>query len=364
MAEAVVSMVIEGLKGGLVEEVKLLSGVGDQIDHAQTELLLMQGFLKDADAKKGDSEAVRIWVRIIREAAYDLEDVIESFALKVVLKRGGSVKLVLKRFACILNEVVNRHKVGSEIRSITAKLSDMRSKLKGYNIQQITGTQYEGAPSFEKQKEQRQTYPHVIEHDVVGLEKDVEILATHLVKEENCPQFVSIWGMGGSGKTTLAKQVYNHNEVVKRHFDCFAWVCVSQQCQGKEVLEDILIKLTRTTKKEEIEEISKMKKDQIAEKLCIIQKEKKCLVVLDDLWTCDAWNSLKPGFPIGEETKSRILLTTRKKDVAEIAGGIGFIHESRALDDKESWELFKKIAISGRDQTSILESLENSESQT
>ncbi|KAM1018890.1 hypothetical protein ACFX13_041054 [Malus domestica] len=363
MAEAVVSMVIEGLTGALVGEVKFLSAVGDQIEHAQIELLLMQGFLKDADAKQEDNKVVRIWVRIIRDAAYDLEDVIESFTLKVALKRGGSLKLVLKRFACIFNEGVNLHKFSSEIESITAKLSKLRSSLQGYNIKQITGTQYEGATSFEKQKEQRQTYPHVIERDVVGLEKDVELLATQLVKEENYPQVVSIWGMGGSGKTTLAKQVYNHNEVVKRHFDCFAWVCVSQQCQGKEVLEDILIQLTSATQKEEKEEISKMKKDQIAEKLCILQKEKKCLVVLDDIWTHDAWNSLKPGFPIGEEIKSRILLTTRKKDVAEIAGGNGFIHESRALDDKESWELFEKIAISGRDQTK-LESLENPESRT
>ncbi|CAN6566639.1 unnamed protein product [Malus baccata var. baccata] len=351
MAEAVVSMVIEGLKDSLFKEVKFLSGVSDQIEHAQTELLLMQGFLKDADAKQGDSEVVRIWVQIIREAAYDLEDVVESFALKVVLKRGGSVKLVLKRFACILHEVVYRHKVGSEIRSITAKLSDLRSKLQGYNIQQITGTQYGDATSFERQKEQRQSYPHVIQRDVVGLEKDKEKLVSQLVKEEKGLQVVSIWGMGGSGKTTLAKQVYDHNEAIKRHFDCFAWVCVSQQCKGKEVLEDILIKLTRATKKEEIEEISKMKKEQIAERLCIIQKEKKCLVVLDDIWTPDAWSSLKPGFPIGEETKTRILLTTRKKDVAEIAGENCSVHESRMLDDKESWELFKKIAISGRDQT-------------
>ncbi|KAB2614575.1 disease resistance protein [Pyrus ussuriensis x Pyrus communis] len=351
MAEAVVSIVIEGLKGGLVEEVKFLSGVGDQIKHAQIELLLMQGFLKDADAKQEDNEVVRIWVQIIRDAAYDLEDVIESFALKVALRRGGSVKLVLKRLACICNEVYNRHKFGSKIESITTKLSKLRSSLQGYNIKQITGTQYGGATSFERQKEQRETYPHVIERDVVGLEKDIEILVTQLVKEEKCPQVVSIWGMGGSGKTTLAKQVYDHNEAVKRHFDCFAWVCVSQQCQGKEVLEDILIKLTRATEKGEREEILKMKKDQIAERLCIIQKEKKCLVVLDDIWTPDAWNSLKPGLPIGEETKTRILLTTRKKHIAKIAGENCFVHESRALDDKESWELFKKIAISGRDQT-------------
>ncbi|TQE06346.1 hypothetical protein C1H46_008054 [Malus baccata] len=96
-----------------------------------------------------------------------------------------------------------------------------------------------------------------------------------------------------------------------------------------------------------------MNKNQIVEKLCSIQKEKKCFVVLDDVWTRDAWNSLKSGFPIGEETKSCILLTTRKKDVAEFAAENGFVHESRALDHKESWKLFKKIAIYGRDQTSM-----------
>ncbi|XP_048427902.1 putative disease resistance protein At1g50180 [Pyrus x bretschneideri] len=347
MAEAVVSMVTEGLKGGLVEEVKFLSGVGDQIKDAQIELLLMQGFLKDADAKQEDNEVVRIWVQIIRDVAYDLEDVIESFALKVALRRGGSVKLVLKRFACICNEVYNRHKFGSEIKSITTKLSKLKSSLQGYNIKQITGTQYGGATSFERQKVQRETYPHVIERDVVGLEKDMEELVTQLVKKEKCPQVVSIWGMGGSGKTTLAKQVYGHNEDVKRHFDCFAWVCVSQQFQEKEVLEDILNQLTRDIK----DKTKEMNKNQIVEKLCSIQQEKKCLVVLDDVWTRKAWNSLKPGFPRGAETKSRILLTTRKKDVAEIAGENGVVHASHPLDGIESWELFKKIAISGRDQT-------------
>ncbi|KAM1369261.1 hypothetical protein ACFX2I_039766 [Malus domestica] len=133
MAEAVVSMVIEGLKGALIEEVKFLSGVGDQIEHAKIDLLLMHGFLKDADAKQGDNEVVRIWVRIIRDVAYDLEDVIESFALKVALKRGGSGKLVLKRLACIFNKGINLHKIGSEIESITVKLSKLRASLQGYN---------------------------------------------------------------------------------------------------------------------------------------------------------------------------------------------------------------------------------------
>ncbi|KAM5554477.1 hypothetical protein ABKV19_022719 [Rosa sericea] len=157
--------------------------------------------------------------------------------------------------------------------------------------------------------------------------------------------------MGGSGKTTLAKQILLQNEV-KRHFDCFAWVCISQQWEGRDVLEEILIKLTSPTT-EKRKEISKMKKDEIAREVCSIQQEKRCLVGLDDIWTQEAWHSIKAGFPINEETESRILLTTRKKEVVLLASGNDFLHQPQKLDDNQSWELFEKIAICGSDKTDL-----------
>ncbi|KAM1393341.1 hypothetical protein ACFX10_029150 [Malus domestica] len=129
MAEAIVSMVLEGFKSLIVNEAKFLRGVSDQFEHAQNELSLMQSYLKDADAKQGDDELVRNWVGIIRDAAYDLEDIIESFVLKVASRRKRSIKLVLKRSACILSEGINRHKIGSEIENIATKLSKLKSSL-------------------------------------------------------------------------------------------------------------------------------------------------------------------------------------------------------------------------------------------
>ncbi|CAL9008649.1 unnamed protein product [Prunus brigantina] len=155
--------------------------------------------------------------------------------------------------------------------------------------------------------------------------------------------------MPGLGKTTLAKQVYHHGEV-KQHFDCFAWVCISQQCQGREVLKEILTKLISPTN-EQRQEIADLGKDQIADRLWNTQKEKKCLVVLDDIWNSDAWSSLQAGFPMNEETGSRILLTTRNKEVASYADKNGFLFEPRSLNDDESWELFEKIAMSGTEDT-------------
>lgn len=47
---------------------------------------MIQGLLKDADARQRDEEVVSVVVAEIRDAAYDLEDVSENFALKVTSK--------------------------------------------------------------------------------------------------------------------------------------------------------------------------------------------------------------------------------------------------------------------------------------
>ncbi|KAM5558202.1 hypothetical protein ABKV19_020093 [Rosa sericea] len=343
MAEAVVAMVIHGLRplGNLmIQQAMFFNGVGDKVELAQTELLLMQGFLKDADARQENEEVVRLWVNIIREAAYDLDDAIESFVLKVAFKREASVKVVLKRFDCFLCKGVDRYKIGLEIESITTKLSKLRLTMQSYDIKQEKGN--EGATSSMRQRERRLTYPHVIEHHVVGLGDDTEMLATNLVEEKG-PQVVSIWGMGGSGKTTLAKQIYNHQKV-KSHFDCFAWVCISQQCDGTTVMKEIFIKLSGVSD-EQRQGIANLSNDEIAERLCNFQRHRKCLVVLDDIWTLDAWNSFNGGFSVDEETESRILLTTRNREVASLARGNSLLYESRALSADESWNLFRKIAF-------------------
>ncbi|KAM5554476.1 putative disease resistance protein [Rosa sericea] len=354
MAEGVVTVVAEGIKPlgeFIIQQAKFLSGVSYQIELAQIELHLIRGFLKDADTRQQDEELVRICVKLIRDAAYDLEDVIESFALKVASRRrGGAVKIVLKRITCIFNEGLNRYKIASDIEDIMTKLSHLRSSLQSYNIRQISGA--DGvASSFKRQRDRRLTYAHQVENHIVGLEESTDVLVKELVKEGKSHRVVSIWGMGGSGKTTLAKQVFLQNEV-KRHFDCFAWVCISQQREGKDALEEILIKLISPTT-EKRKEISKMKKDEIAREVCRIQREKRCLVVLDDIWTQGAWHSIKAGFPINEETESRILLTTRKKEVALLASGNDHLHQPQQLDDNQCWELFEKIAICESDKTDL-----------
>ncbi|XP_004308342.1 PREDICTED: putative disease resistance protein At1g50180-like [Fragaria vesca subsp. vesca] len=341
MAEAVVSMVIHELRplgSMMIEKAKFFNEVGDQVELAQSELLLMH---------KGGK--LKFFLNIIREAAYDLEDAIESFVLKVAYKKKRSFKVVLKRFACFVSRGVDHYKIGLEIESITNKLSKLRLTMQSYDIKQERRN--DGATSSTRQRERRLTYPHVIEDVVVGLGDDVEMLATHLVEDKG-PRVVYIWGMGGSGKTTLAKQIFNYKKV-KCYFDCFAWVCISQQCDDTTVMKEIFMKLCSMSD-EQRQGIANLSNEEIAERLCNFQRDRKCLVVLDDIWALDAWNSFKGGISMNEETESRILLTTRNREVASLARGNNFLYESRALSADEGWNLFRKIAISEVNDPSML----------
>ncbi|PQQ04742.1 putative disease resistance protein [Prunus yedoensis var. nudiflora] len=260
-----------------------------------------------------------------------LEDVIQTYGFKVASKQKSGVKNVLRRFACIFKEGLELHKIGAKIENITSKIYNLRSSLQSYNIKEIRESGGESSLQLhERQRLLRRSYSHVVERDVVGLESNVEELVMHLVKDENHHQVVSIWGMGGLGKTTLAKQVY-HNKKARHHFDSFAWECVSQRCQIRNVWEGILFKLISATK-EQKQEIKEMTYDEIAKKLFRVMEETRCLVILDDIWSLEMWN-----------LESTILLTTRYQAVALPPNRNCFLYKLQPLNENSSLELFEKI---------------------
>ena len=343
MAESVVSGVVTRLGNLLEQEARFQYGVSDQVQQLQIELKRMQCFLKEADARQHESEIVMQGVAEMRDLAYDAEDIIATYALKVASNRGGGVKKALKRFACILGEGITVHQVGLKIADIMTKLSNLRKSFEDNGI--IESIMQGRRPSSlnETQREQRETYSHP-ERVVVGLEDDTNKLVAFLLKEEGV---ASICGMGGLGKTTLAKMVYNHHEV-KRHFDRRAWVYISQQFQRRRVWEDILISLLSPSE-DQRDDIQKLNNAMLVEKIRQVQLEEKCMVILDDIWKIEDWNILREVFPM-ETTNSKILLTSRNKDLALHVDPRG-LHELQCLNNKRSWELLEKMAISWRSGT-------------
>ncbi|KAM3321065.1 putative late blight resistance protein R1B-16 [Capsicum chacoense] len=152
------------------------------------------------------------------------------------------------------------------------------------------------------------------------------------------PKVIPIVGMGGIGKTTLAKEVYNHESILRR-FDVRAWATVSQQHNIKEILLSLLRSIMDDTVKTKGEA-------ELADMLQKSLKRKRYFIVLDDIWSCEVWDGVRRCLPTEDNAGSRILLTTRNDEVACYAGIESLSLRMSFMDQYESWNLFKSAAFS------------------
>ncbi|XP_010256268.1 PREDICTED: putative disease resistance protein At1g50180 [Nelumbo nucifera] len=346
MAASVVSAVTK-LGELLIQEAVFLSDVREQVEELQNELERMRCFLKDAEAKQLNDERVHNWVREIREVAHETEDAVDTYIYQKASNKFGREGWTgaPKRFFCIVSDLIDLHRFGKKFGKIKNKITSISESRPIFGIQNIEDKREGSSSSAEMQQQLRRTYSHVVEEDVTGLEQDTKKLVAKLVheEEEEGRQFVvSIVGMGGLGKTTLAKQIYHHDEV-KRHFDCYAWIFISQRPRFRDILLKILkdaIYLSDNKKKM----METLNEDELVRMLYRMLQTKLYLVVLDDLWKKEDWDRLRPAFPKGK-TGSKIMITTRNKEVALSADPYSIPHEPRCLTPEKSWELLCKKAF-------------------
>ncbi|MCD9645600.1 hypothetical protein HAX54_034616 [Datura stramonium] len=171
---------------------------------------------------------------------------------------------------------------------------------------------------------------------IVGFEEEKELLMRKLTRGPAEVDVISIVGMPGIGKTTLAYSVYNHKPVVD-HFDVRAWCTVDQEHNEKKLLQKIFNQVIGLKERFSEDCID----DDVADKLRRELFVKRYLIVLDDLWDTATWDELIMHFP--ERKKgSRIVLTSRIREVALH----GKCHSDplylRLLRPEESWELLEK----------------------
>ncbi|XP_058114489.1 putative disease resistance protein At1g50180 [Magnolia sinica] len=346
IVESIVKILLPKLADPILQEAIFLYGVGDEVEWLEAEFKRMLCFLIDADAKQEGDERVKNWVGDVRDVAYGAEDVIDTFLFKVApLRQTGFVGRI-RRYAFIFNKLIARREVGLEIERIKNKIrsiSESRSTYGIENLGQGAGTSSAGR----SHQDSRPTYLSQ-ETDFVGFEKEFEMLVARLTEGEPRRCVVSVVGMGGLGKTTLTKKLYNAG-TVKKHFHTHAWISVSQEYSARDLLQTIT-KCCMVLSKEQLELVEKMDVLELSEKISEYLKEKRYLVVLDDIWKSEAWDALKDAFP-HVNNGSRVMLTTRNKDVALYADPDprSRPHELRFLTNEESWYLFCRKSFLGRD---------------
>ncbi|KAL3630985.1 hypothetical protein CASFOL_023969 [Castilleja foliolosa] len=340
MAEAAISFAVEKLGSLLIHKVDFLLGVEDKVTWLKDELQRMQCFLKDASEKQSaGNETIRKWISDIRDVAQEAEDAIETFILRVENPRKN--RGLIEKCACFPLNVHHLNRVGEQIESIKARLQDIEKSRLTYGIQDLVGTG--GADDDVVGYRRLMSTWQNDNKQVVGLKEEVELLLKKAILDgKRSFSVTTIVGMGGIGKTTLARKLYNH-PAVEGGFERRAWVCVSGDFRPREVLMELVLQLVdhKEDKRKLLQVLEKSPLSYLHQMIRERLQGRRYYIALDDVWDDLHWEFLATAFP-NEDKASRLLLTSRSRDIASSAR---YVHEMKILDPNQSWELFLKKAF-------------------
>ncbi|XP_037454725.1 disease resistance protein RPM1-like [Triticum dicoccoides] len=151
---------------------------------------------------------------------------------------------------------------------------------------------------------------------ICGRETEKSILIKLVGQPDNdqgC-KVISVWGMGGLGKTTLVRSIYRSQQL--GGWKC-AWATAMRPFNPEVLLRDLALQFQITIQENPAGSTStgvqKMKLQGLNDELARVLKRKKCLVVIDDIWSISEWDSIKQCL----HNAGRIIVTTREKNIAK-----------------------------------------------
>ncbi|XP_058112998.1 disease resistance protein RPP8-like [Magnolia sinica] len=286
----------------------------------------LKAILKDVDGMRGYNENVQLI-----EVANNTKNVIDSFIFKIAEQRGETSAGLMSYQSTFDSGIKDKPAIedlGKKIFDLKTRL-DVLSNRSQYGIHNIQASGEASTSSTQSQILREKRAPIVEEAKAVGFEDEARTLVGRLIAGDMRRVVISITGTAGTGKTALAKKVYN-DVYVRSRFHICCWVNVAQEYYQ---VRDILLA-----------SFPCLSRDKPEEALRRYLEGMRYMVVIDDIWSREAWDGLVTAFP-DCENGSRVLLTTRNEEVAKYADTQSTPHKLHILNENESWTLFCKKAL-------------------
>uniref|UniRef100_A0A803PKN7 Disease resistance protein RPM1-like n=1 Tax=Cannabis sativa TaxID=3483 RepID=A0A803PKN7_CANSA len=339
MAENVVCFLLDNLSAQLVDVFWLLSGVRAEVQYIVDELERIKGFLRVADAMEDNDIQLKVWVKQVRDVAYDIEDSLDEFNFCFShYYHGCGFHPLLPKLIYFVKNLGARCRIGLEIQVFKSRVEIISNGYQRYHIGR-SGSSSGGL--FRGRLASQGDALLLEEADLVRISEPKRQLIEWLTRNDSGRQVVSVVGMGGLGKTTLVKQVHEDPRVKKR-YKIHTWITVSRSFKTKNLLKDVINQIFRVIRKPVPPEVSTMNNDLLKESIKDLLKQRRYLIVLDDVWQLKAWDSIKLALPRNEKYGSRVVITTRNAEIASASCVEinDWIYNFEPLGENESWDLF------------------------
>jgi hypothetical protein len=279
LAYGIIGKVIEKLGSVAYQEFSLVWGVKSDLRKLERTMSTIREVLLDAEKKQASDPLLRLWLGQLNDVLHDAEDVLDEIEYQALRKQVvatyGSTSTKVRHFFSSSMTRAFPFKLAHKIKGIRERLDEIAADKDQFNLTK------QNEDGHIKHRLRDMTHSFVHPSTVIGRDEDKENIINLLMHPDASKNVnvISIVGLGGLGKTTLAKLVYNDERVVG-HFQLRMWVCVSEDFSVTRLIKEILKSACGT-----IDENWNV--DTLQTKLREHLKDKKFLLVLDDVWNED-----------------------------------------------------------------------------
>lgn len=284
-----------------------------------------------------EEEGLKTWVNEVRELAYDMEDCLEVF-----FNSPGTDTSAWNYFSPKV--IIQQHRLATKVRELKAKAVEAEKRKSRYPAVDI---------NHQQALKRVENCTHLPESMLVGINLHRRQLMEYLQRNDEQMKMITVVGMGGVGKTTIARKIFEEHKA-RNVFQSRVWITMSHFKAGgpsgiHSLLRSLISRLFRDSGEKIDDDLGNMDYDQLTEVVRDFLENKKYLIVLDDMSSPVAWDNIRSAFPNGL-SGSKIMVTTRIQSVAESCQGNnpggGHIHQLEPLPLEESLLLFWHSAFS------------------
>ncbi|MQM11510.1 hypothetical protein Taro_044417, partial [Colocasia esculenta] len=364
--EAMISASVDGVQNYVFsvakEEFQSVWYLKDEIKRTSELVETIQGGVEDAEKKQLQDEDVRKWIRDLKNAGYDMEDVLCDYRVVVASVEDGQGVVtrwmsLAKDALCLLCGIplscldiipfplTPRVEIAHRLRSINKNLVEINQRKAKLSLD--GGMVGEGNGSDPTRRSlgpplwQYQERPMMGRSETKNKIKEALLSYAAASTKESCSKLfvIGIVGTGGMGKTTLAHNIFSDEDVVEA-FSSTEWLYVGEKFDLKRLMNELLGENSQLVREDDLHSGTREK-----------FKDQSLLIVLDDAWHTNRkdWDLLQSSLSKGAKPHA-LIVTTRNKAVARaIPHECGYLEqELTALPDTECMDIFKRWAFMGQ----------------